>query len=825
MKGIRAALSLALSLLTVAWSAGLAPYQAAAQVVRTSGGTAPAVPVVPAVGAGVPSAAPLFAPGRALTASNAPAVLPVPVVSNALSGPRAALDVLASGAGRLVPAALGLAAAAKTAVALSAPLARPSASRGATGAPEVGAQAGVAPEAKAALASAGERLAGSEEGERPGVLESVFHGAFLRRSGDGSEPTSPAGGAGSAPSGLRRYREALAGGRAAEEPPAAKPAEGPVKVPKALWGLLVGDIFMTIGMYMHILSQPFLVQGLTGSSAAVGVVRNIHYGSYTASSFFELGAVVDKTDYGVLMAGSYMIRALLMGAIPLLFMTGHLTLAALSLIVAINPFFQNISTTTDEAAQISILGTDERVINKGKALVTKVMAVANLLPLISGLIVGSLVAAFGATAGYAYAYAGYAAFLLLGVPFIKLLLVDPRHADPNVKDKPTRNWLNLFVPLAAVIKTLGLVTGVTHTLRRLRSRYFGPGAGLGRRLLAGLALLLTSPLWLLGGSLVVQAQRAGAAIQAVRDWLAARRAAAPVEGSPAPAGARERLARFLEGFESLKGISFILRNDVLWILSLVATANLFLADALDFVVMPNFIAQVIVPRLDLARWPVIGGLLSTGAGVFTLLIIAGSAAALYVTRLFEGDSGLERIKRWGHKSLYRVAALGSASFFLLLIPAFFLAPTPEMQKLLEEGYRLMEEPATRAAGQELITRVLDAIPMWKFGVNLGITMVVQFLTSLLQVPLLLAMAPVRNKQIPPDRVGSIITAFTIIEVILMGLGSLALGLVVDSVTIQIGMLVVMGIVAASAVLEWLVPNWLSRYKPEGWYERSPKPKK
>ncbi|MBI4349338.1 MAG: hypothetical protein HY553_21040 [Elusimicrobia bacterium] len=745
-----------LGLALVAVSPGLLPYRAAAQVVAgPRGAGAPAVAVVAPVGTaavGAPlspaSVAPVLAPART----------PAPLTVSALRAPAAAkLPALPA-----APRAASVAVVAPTA----------SAGDAAPAAPLAGA------DAKTQLSAAGTKLSASSDADKPRTLNAVFSGPqAARASGDDMLPVPAGAPDREHPSGLSDSDGAGAPpGKDAPRPEPPGPPEGPVKVPRALWGLLIGDVLMTIGYYMHILSQPFLVQGMTGSSAAVGVIRNIHYASYTASSFFSLGTVIDKTDYGVLMAGSYFLRALLMGAIPLLFVTGHLTLATLAVIVAINPFFQNISTTTDESSQISILGTDERVINKGKALVTKVMALANLLPLVSGLIVGSLVATVGATAGYAYAYAGYAFFLLLGVPFLRVLLVDPRHDDPNVKEKPSRDWRNLLIPIWAVFRTVVFAVG--------------------------------------------QLRRLPAAARAIREFFAKRRAAKAAEAAePAPVGRRERLARFLDGFESLKGVAFILRNNVLWILSLVATANLFLADALDFVVMPNFIAHVLVPRLDLAHWPVIGGLLSTSAGVFTLLIIAGSFAALFVTRFFEGDSGLARIKRWGHQRLYRIAAVGSATFLLLLIPAYFLAPTPEMRAVLEQGYQLMEQPATKAAGEALVKNVLGMIPVWKFWTGLGITMFVQFMTSLLQVPLLLAMAPVRNKQIPADRVGSVITAFTIIEVVLMGLGSLVLGFVVDAVTIQTGMLVVMVFVLASAILEWLVPGWLSREKPEAWYEK------
>lgn len=692
---------------------------------------------------------------------------------------------------------------------------------------------GAAVAAKAQLSAAGSSLATSSEVETPRALDAVYLGAFAGRRGAHDEVSAPAAVADAPTPSARLARPsalpAASLGRAAEPAvAAAAEPEAPVKVPRALWGLIVGDVLMTIGYYMHILSQPFLVQGLTGSSAAVGLIRNVHYASYTASSFFSLGTVVDKTDYGTLMAGSYLIRALLMGAIPLLFVTGHLTLATLAVVVAINPFFQNISTTTDESAQISILGTDERVINKGKALVTKTLALANLLPLVSGLLVGWLVAAFGATAGYAYAYAGYAAFLLLAVPFLQVLLADPRHADPNVQEKPSRNWLNLLLPIRAVLETLAFASGATETIRTVRRRYLAGPWSL-RKALAAAALAASAPLWLVVGGVVVQVRRLGRAFSSARGALAsyrtARAAADASDGGAASAKVRlrERLARLFERFEATRGVSFILRNNVLWILSLVATANLFLADALDFVVMPNFIAQVLVPRLDLAWVPVVGGLLSTSAGVFTLLIIAGSAAALLVTRFFEGDGGLARIRRLGHRALYRVAALGSASFLLLLIPAFFLAPSPELRSLLEIGYRLMEDPATKAEGAAIVSRVLEQLPLWKFGAGLGITLLVQFLTSLLQIPLLLAMAPVRNKQIPPEKVGSVITAFTIIEVVLMGAGSLVLGVLVDAFTIQIAMLVVMGFVGASALLEWLVPGWLSKEKPEGWYEAARRP--
>ncbi|MEE8424873.1 MAG: hypothetical protein V3S11_03545, partial [Elusimicrobiota bacterium] len=135
---------------------------------------------------------------------------------------------------------------------------------------------------------------------------------------------------------------------------------GKVRIPRSLLGLILGHWILIIwGIEFHRVSQPFLVYSLTGSKTMMGAIRSIHYAAYSASSFLPLGPAVDKTDFRTMFMGTSVFRSLLMGAIPLLFFTGHLTFAVLAVIVALNPYFQNMMTTSDSAAQASILGTND----------------------------------------------------------------------------------------------------------------------------------------------------------------------------------------------------------------------------------------------------------------------------------------------------------------------------------------------------------------------------------------------------------------------------------------------------------------------------------
>jgi hypothetical protein len=104
----------------------------------------------------------------------------------------------------------------------------------------------------------------------------------------------------------------------------------------------------------------------------------------------------------------------------------------------------------------------------------------------------------------------------------------------------------------------------------------------------------------------------------------------------------------------------------------------------------------------------------------------------------------------------------------------------------------------------------------------------EFLTSLLHKPLMIAMAPVRRNQIPNDMVGKVGAANTMIMVGLMALGALVVGLLIDLAPIRTAIVLVALGVTGTAILQWFAPKWLHKIHPKAWedgerYRKSNKP--
>ncbi|MDD5657947.1 MAG: hypothetical protein PHF00_11920, partial [Elusimicrobia bacterium] len=468
------------------------------------------------------------------------------------------------------------------------------------------------------------------------------------------------------------------------------------------------------------------------------VIRNVHFGAYSMASFLPVGPVIDKTDYSTIYTWTSLMRALLMGLIPLLYLSGGLSFGVLAIIVALNPIFQSLMTNADSAGRASIMGRDENVVRAGTAFGIKAGAIAGLFsPFLAAYAVGLLAAAFGEPGGYAIAYAGYALSLLVAVPFLKFLVRDPRHHDPEVAQKPSRNPLNIIQPLLVALRA-PLAIG-----RAIWGRMTGKG-------------------------------RASAA-------AAARKA--PEEA--ARPGIRERAARFFDRWEATEGLSVILRSDTLMLLMAITAVELFLADALTFVVLPNYIIDVIQPQAALASIPVIGTMLGTKAGIMGLMLTCASLGSYLGTQWISGAKGDLKIKRLGSGFFYRMAAVGSAFFWTMMIPTFLAAPGAAL-----------------------------SLPV--FFASLGIFLGMELLTRLFHAPLMTVMAPVQRKEIPNDKVGKVYAAFTMLNVGLMALGGLVLGFVVDAVPIATAVLVVSLGVSVTALLQWLSPRWLNRINPAGW---------
>lgn len=632
---------------------------------------------------------------------------------------------------------------------------------------------------------------------------------------------------------------------------------GKVKIPKSLLGLFWGhSIFIVFGIYMHMNAQPYLVYGLTGGSKTMmGLVRNIHFGAYSVSNFLPVGPVIDKTDYPVLFKGTSIVRALLMGAIPLLWMSGHLSFAVLALIVAINPIFQNLMTNSDVAASYSILGEEEAIVKEGNAFVNKWYAVAEvLMPLISGAMIGLLVRSFGDPGGYAMAYAVYAVMLLLAIPTFHFLVRDPRYHDPSVKKKPVKRYRNVFEAPYVAGKALfylvkwtflggpvklawALTRGVFSTLGRI-----GRPLGLVSREASRKESWLSrrgrwaSPIratvrWLESPTIKKAAVtkdrsemlKAADARNVDLEALWKERGMLAEEGdsvfrrfrkalSRIPSRGAEKTARFFDRIEATQGLSVIIRSKTLAILLSVHVIEYFLEDALFFVVLPNYLIDVIRPQASLAALslltPVLEGvpllawlgplvdellraLLSTKGGLTGAMLAVSALGGLLGTLYVSGPKGDLRIKRHGHSKFYKAAALGSLLFWLMMVPIAIIPP--------------------------VVGGVAPAIPLPLFFASLGIYLFQNFMMRMLHEPLQTVLAPVRRNQIPNDMVGKVSAAMTMIQVAFTAAGALTVGLALDFVPIGTAVFWISVGITLTALLQWKAPKWLNKIKPKGWH--------
>ncbi|MFH0825124.1 MAG: hypothetical protein V2B18_20420, partial [Pseudomonadota bacterium] len=206
--------------------------------------------------------------------------------------------------------------------------------------------------------------------------------------------------------------------------------------------------------------------------------------------------------------------------------------------------------------------------------------------------------------------------------------------------------------------------------------------------------------------------------------------------------------------------------------------------------IPNYIIDVIRPQAALASVPVIGSMMTTPVGIMGLMFTAGAIGRYLGSLWASGPKGAKRIKNWGHKTLYWAAGLSGLSFWLMLIPTFFVAPAG-------------------AAGVAAMS-----IPL--FAGSMAILLSSQFLVSLLATPLGIAMSPVRRNQIPDDMVGKVSAAFTMVDVGLMAAGALAVGILIDLVPIQTAVILIAIAVTLTSILEFFTPGWLKKINPEGW---------
>lgn len=409
---------------------------------------------------------------------------------------------------------------------------------------------------------------------------------------------------------------------AAPTPEPAKPSKpGKTKLPRTVWGTIIGHGMLTIfGIELHVISQPFLVMETLGQSkTTMGIVRNVHSGAFSLVNLLPVGFLVDKTDFRALFIGTSLARAALMGAIPALWLTGHLSIAALLVIVALNPLFQTTMVVAERAAIMAAVGTDEKMNKDATAIMGKWEALAGMfMPLLAGWALGALVTSFG-LGGYALAYGIYAAMLVLAVPLYWFMVRDPR--DP--KDLGWDGFRRFFVESAKFL-------------------YF----------IARAVLLLPFT-----------------ALRGLWRWARKARGQAAARAPEGPVTLKERLARMMDQHESTKGLAYILRNRTLSLLMLIGAVEAFLIEGFPLVVLPNYIVDVIGAAP--AGVPFIGTLLATSGGILGLLFSAEYMGRFASSWYMEGERGDRLIERWGHGRFYRLAAMSSLLIWLMwLVPSF-----------------------------------------------------------------------------------------------------------------------------------------------------------
>lgn len=548
-------------------SALLVSLPGSAAFAQVVGRVRAAPPVTPLVTAPLASAPSLRSAVPALFPLTAPGLLPTPW-SPALPTPKLNLAALPVAADLAAPAAAAEPAKAPALAAL---------------------QALAGPAAPAVLAKDGETPAGEEAGSPKGAEASSQDAG---RNFDGSAKLPAQG-------------DAVVAGK--------------TRLPRTVWGTIIGHGMLTVfGIELHVISQPFLVMETMGQSkTTMGLVRNVHSGSFSLVNLLPVGFLVDKTDFRALFIGTSLARALLMGAIPALWLTGHLTIAALLVIVALNPLFQSTMVVAERAAIMAAVGQDEKLNKEATATLGKWESLAGLfMPLLAGWALGALVTSYG-LGGYALAYGIYAAMLVAAVPLYWVMVRDPR--DP---------------------KDLGW-SGLAR---------FAVESG---RFLAAIVLGILLLPW-----------RAAKAL-----WNWARRGPRASPAGPRAGGLKERLAARLDLHESTKGLAFVLRDKTLTLLMLVGAVESFLVEALPMVVLPNFIAEVLGDAP--AGVPFLGTLLATSGGILGLMFSAEYLGRFVSSWYMEGERGDRAIARLGGARLYRLAALSSLLFWALwLVPTF-----------------------------------------------------------------------------------------------------------------------------------------------------------
>lgn len=612
----------------------------------------------------------------------------------------------------------------------------------------------------------------------------------------------------------------------AKEPSASVPSGTPPapaaksRLPKSLWGLFWGHHITTVfGVNFHVLSQAFLVKDALGmGTAAMGLVRNIHMGSMAVVNLLPIGYLIDKTDYRVVFIATSLARALLMAAIPLLFMSGGLHFTVLALIVAVNPIFQSVMIVADGAARKSFLGKDEKLNKDAAATLGKWDSVAGMLmPIIAGWAVGAMVTSMG-LGGYAMAYAVYGALLVASIPFYWFMVRDSRF--------PANDAMGPIAFGAQVVTFMGaLLASIVHPLTAILGWSFRsffshvraefPATHGARALWVGREILLAL---------------AGAALLPLALLKALFKLPAAIKAARAKGGPRRSLPEILDGYKQLEGVAFILRNRTLRILTGVMALEVLLIDALPFVLIPSLITDALGTAPTALSVPLWAAAVPAGLALVAALVRA-----------------LTRFKSWWPAAALGAvaAAIAAVSFFPSILLMQIASAGGVMGLLFSLEYIGRFIPSARLEGEKgdaIIAKVghgrfyrhaaFASLLFWAllapvylttgmFWVNLAIIAGVLFTVQYFHAPVGIVMEPVKRAQMDDDKLARIESAVFMIDVAFESVGALFLGLLLDFAGLAPALIATAAFLTITAVLQYNVPKWI--FKDGNHPDKNPAP--
>ncbi len=239
--------------------------------------------------------------------------------------------------------------------------------------------------------------------------------------------------------------------------------------------------------------------------------------------------------------------------------------------------------------------------------------------------------------------------------------------------------------------------------------------------------------------------------------------------------ASKKEGSFLERHEFLQGFAFILRSRVLTVLAIMTAVEMFMLDALPFVVLPSLITEALHPSPEalgwLASWPaVITSQVATAGGLLGLLSAAEYLGRYIPASRLEGEHGDALIEKVGRKRFYRRAAVASLLFWALLAPIYL---TPGM-----------------------------------FWVNIAVVGGVLFTVQLFHAAVPIVIAPLKRNELDDEQIARVESAFFMIDVAFEAAGALLVGLVIDFYGITAGLIVLAAFFTLTGVFQWFAPRWL-----------------